>query len=201
LLQQKPTDGSWSRTEKRLCGPPPSTRTQWLTLHRALDIARRKRAEGDIAGAVKFARKSQLLFSNPQAEAFLASLADAPTSPDSTPLASGTSTPTSNGEGTTSQRKARIHTEHRPGRQDSQYTVEQLAIVQRVRKCKHHQYYEILELETKATDSEIKKRCATIDSFGGVVLISVIESWRCNYILIRTELLAPTRLSKVICCL
>ena len=75
--------------------------------------------------------------------------------------------PAPHGQAKTSHRKAKTHTEHRQGRQDTQYTVDQLAIVERVRKCKHHQYYEILELETKATDSEIKKRCATIDSFGG----------------------------------
>lgn len=152
----------WSRTEKRPCGI--STLSTCLSSNeavtndpRALDIARRKKAEGDIAGALKFAKKSQCLFSSRQTEAFLASLADTP-SPDSTPFASGTSTPAPNGEGTTQHRKAKA-TEHRQGRQDSQYTVEQVAIVERVRKYKHHQYYEILELETKATDSEIKKRC------------------------------------------
>lgn len=49
-------------------------------------------------------------------------------------------------------------TEHRQGRQNVEYTKEQVTIVERVRKCKHHQYYEILELKTEATDAEIKKR-------------------------------------------
>jgi DnaJ homolog subfamily B member 12 len=72
-------------------------------------------------------------------------------------FASGTASPTTpNGEGPTSRKKK--DTEHRQGRQDSQYSTEQIAIVQKVRKCKHHQYYEILELETTATDSEVKKR-------------------------------------------
>ena len=121
-----------------------------------MDIARRKKAEGDMAGALKFAKKSQALYSNPQTEAFVASLADIPVS-NETSFASGTSSPsTPNGEGPTSRKPKQ--NEHRQGRQDTQYTKEQIAIVERVRKCKRHEYYEILELETKATDSEIKKR-------------------------------------------
>jgi DnaJ homolog subfamily B member 12 len=125
-------------------------------MNRAFDIARRKKAEGDIAGALKFAKKSQALYSNPQTEAFLASLADIPDS-NGTAFASGTSTPsTPNGEGPTPRKPKQ--SEHRQGRQDTQYTKEQIIIVERVRKCKRHEYYEILELDTKATDSEIKKR-------------------------------------------
>lgn len=63
---------------------------------------------------------------------------------------------TPNGEGPTPRKEKQ--SEHKQGRQDTQYTKEQIAIVEKVRKCKHHQYYEILELKTEATDSEVKKR-------------------------------------------
>ena len=54
--------------------------------------------------------------------------------------------------------RKKAETEHRQGRQNVEYTKEQVTIVERVRKCKHHQYYEILELKSEATDVEIKKR-------------------------------------------
>jgi len=128
-------------------------------LFSALAIAQRKKAEGDLAGALKFAKKSQTLFANPQTDAFVATLSKQDASSNgTTAFASGAESPSSpNGEGP-APRKAKP-TEHRQGRQDTQHTKEQVAIVERVRKCKHHQYYEILELEVKATDSEIKKRC------------------------------------------
>ena len=134
---------------------------------RALEIARRKKAEGDIIGAIKFAKKSQSLFSTPEADDFLAVLADLSSS-NGTAYTSGTSTPrNSNAEGTTegsagigggARERKKAETEHRQGRQNVEYTKEQVIIVERVRKCKHHQYYEILELKTEATDAEIKKR-------------------------------------------
>lgn len=106
---------------------------------------------------MKFAKKSQALYSNPQTEAFLSSLADVPLS-NGTAFASGTSSPSQPDGEKPTPRKTKP-SEHRQGRQDTQYTKEQISIVERVRKCKRHEYYEILELETKATDSEIKKRC------------------------------------------
>ena len=134
---------------------------------RALEIARRKKAEGDIAGALKFTNKSQSLFSTPEADDFLAVLADLPSS-NGTAYTSGTSTPTnSNADGTTEgstgsgggvRERKKAETEHRQGRQNVEYTKEQVTIVERVRKYKHHQYYEILELKSEATDVEIKKR-------------------------------------------
>jgi DnaJ family protein B protein 12 len=123
---------------------------------RALEIARRKKREGDIAGALKFAKKSQNLFSNPEADDFMASLSDLPPS-NSSPFTSGTSTPaTPSGDGPTLRKPK--ETEQRPGRQNSEFSSEQVAVVQRVRKYKHHQYYEILELKSEATDTQIKKR-------------------------------------------
>jgi DnaJ homolog subfamily B member 12 len=148
----------WNQIEKKHCGKFPHTQIAGYRTNtcRALEIARRKKAEGDVAGALKFAKKSQALFSNPQTEGFLATLADVPTS-NGTAYASGTSTPsTPNGEGPTPRKPK--PSEHKQGRQDTQYTKEQMTVVERVRKCKHHQYYEILELKTEATDSEVKKR-------------------------------------------
>lgn len=152
----------WNQIEKNRDGPFPYT-LQFLTI-RALEIARRKKAEGDIPGAIKFAKKSQSLYSTPEADDFLAILADLP-STNGSAFASGTSTPTAasaaeggQGERGATQRKKAGQTEHRQGRQNVEYTREQVTIVERVRKCKHHQYYEILELKTEATDAEVKKR-------------------------------------------
>lgn len=140
---------------------------------RALEIARRKKAEGDIPGAIKFGKKSQSLYSTPEADEFLAILAELPSSSSaSTPAESGTSTPraasgvdgAATAEGGATHRKRSEKTEHRQGRQNVEYTKEQVVIVERVRKCKHHQYYEILELKTEATDSEIKKRYNSLQS-------------------------------------
>ena len=147
---------TWNQIEKKLYGkllPIPNYKKLGTDFHRALGIAQQKRAEGDIAGALKFAKKSQALYSNPQTEAFLSTLAETTGSAYAS-RTSASSTP--NGEGPTSRKPK--PSEHRQGRQDTQYSKEQIAIVERVRECKRHQYYEILELETKATDSEIKKR-------------------------------------------
>jgi len=147
----------WNQIARKHSGITPFTAL--CRLISALAIAQRKKAEGDIAGALKFAKKSQTLFANPQTEAFLATLPEEDATSNGTAYASGTASPRSpNGEGPTPRKEK--PTEHRQGRQDTQYSKEQITIVERVRKCKHHQYYEILELETKATDSEIKKRWA-----------------------------------------
>lgn len=58
----------------------------------------------------------------------------------------------------TPQSRKPKETEHRQGRQNKEFTSEQIAVVERVRKCQHHEYYEILELTKEATDSEVKKR-------------------------------------------
>lgn len=47
--------------------------------------------------------------------------------------------------------------EHNQGRQDRAYTSAQASAVERVRKCKTADYYAILDIETTATESEIRK--------------------------------------------
>jgi DnaJ homolog subfamily B member 12 len=124
---------------------------------RALEIARRKKAEGDVAGAIKFARKSQSLYSSAQAEIFLSSLSEAETANGSA-FATGASTGSSSTANEATPQSRKKDTEHRQGRQNTEFTSEQIAVVERVRKCQHHEYYDILELKKEATDSEIKKR-------------------------------------------
>ncbi|ODV88926.1 hypothetical protein CANCADRAFT_57992 [Tortispora caseinolytica NRRL Y-17796] len=47
--------------------------------------------------------------------------------------------------------------DHNQGNQSRSYTSAQKAAVERVRKCQHHEYYAILDVETSATDNDIKK--------------------------------------------
>ena len=47
--------------------------------------------------------------------------------------------------------------DHNQGRQDREWTPAQKAAVDRVRKCKAHAYYEILDIQVEATDGEVKK--------------------------------------------
>ena len=47
--------------------------------------------------------------------------------------------------------------EHNQGNQGRAYTVEQKAAVIRVRRCQHTAFYEILGIESSASDGEIKK--------------------------------------------
>ncbi|ODQ63545.1 DnaJ-domain-containing protein [Nadsonia fulvescens var. elongata DSM 6958] len=46
---------------------------------------------------------------------------------------------------------------HNQGRQGREFTPAQKAAVDRVKRCKAHQYYSILDLEVSASDGEIKK--------------------------------------------
>jgi len=47
--------------------------------------------------------------------------------------------------------------EHKQGKQERKYTLEQKTAVIRVRRCSPTAFYEILALEKSATDGEIKK--------------------------------------------
>jgi DnaJ family protein B protein 12 len=67
---------------------------------------------------------------------------------DSGPSSSSGAKPTS------SSAKFREHTH---GRQDREFTSEQKAAVERIRKCKATAYYEILAVEKTASDGQIKK--------------------------------------------
>ncbi|KAK9460364.1 DnaJ domain-containing protein [Lipomyces oligophaga] len=46
---------------------------------------------------------------------------------------------------------------HNQGRQSRDYTPAQAESVKRVRRCKHHEYYAILDIEKTASDGEIKR--------------------------------------------
>ncbi|ANB12940.1 Hlj1p [Sugiyamaella lignohabitans] len=46
---------------------------------------------------------------------------------------------------------------HNQGRQDRSYTPAQMAAVTRVRKCRHTDYYAILDIESPSSDSEVRK--------------------------------------------
>lgn len=47
--------------------------------------------------------------------------------------------------------------DHNQGRQDRAYSSSQAAAVARVRKCKTTDYYAVLDIQTSATETEIRK--------------------------------------------
>lgn len=49
------------------------------------------------------------------------------------------------------------HREHNQGNQSRTYTAEQKSAVDRVRRCKATDYYDILDIEKTVTENEIKK--------------------------------------------
>ncbi|KAI8053031.1 hypothetical protein BDF22DRAFT_612677, partial [Syncephalis plumigaleata] len=128
---------------------------------RCIGIARRKRDEGDIVGALRFARKSNNLYPTSEAGSLIEKLEQAESS-SSTANSSATnttaqadirqrttSTSTSNsggGSGATSSSKT-----------TSNYTEENMMAVKRVLSCSKTDFYGILELEKSSSEVHIKK--------------------------------------------
>ncbi|KAF9466104.1 DnaJ-domain-containing protein [Collybia nuda] len=131
---------------------------------RCLAIARKHHDADNIPSARKFCQKSISLFETPQALKLLASINSA--SP-SEPSAS-TSTSSSAEEHPSAAGAKHRHppkdknissngTAGGLGGEKREYTVEQGAVVKRVRACKVTEYYEILAVEKDCEEAEIKK--------------------------------------------
>ncbi|CCX04871.1 molecular chaperone [Pyronema domesticum] len=67
------------------------------------------------------------------------------------------STGTTSGSKPSSSAGSAKFREHSHGRQDREYTSEQKAAVERIKRCKPTAYYEILSVEKEASDGQIKK--------------------------------------------
>lgn len=133
---------------------------------RALNIAERKRREGDISGALKFARKSNALFATPAAASLIAKLESDTSSSSSASTASGSTFTSSSGtafSSATETHPSSSGTTHRHAAKEKQpevkreYTAENVAVVKRVRACRVTQYYEILDLQKDCTEVDVKK--------------------------------------------
>ncbi|KAG4306249.1 hypothetical protein PORY_000237 [Pneumocystis oryctolagi] len=127
---------------------------------RCLEIAKKKWNQGDREGAIKFSKKSISLFFLQESKDFLSFLESSPgvSSSHQDDLKSSQKMSSSSSETfmkKPEQSKSFCAENGESGKRH--YTPKQKAIVDRVRKCKHTAYYEILDIKKTADDSEIKK--------------------------------------------
>lgn len=129
---------------------------------KALDVARRKLAAGDLDGALRFTKKSISLHDTVTAQSLLKELhalqkegfKEKAKSPRSPGFASSSS---AQEKGATSPRSASSPDSGLPDSNKRTYTPEQAALVKRIRSCKITEYYEILSIEKGCEDVVIKK--------------------------------------------
>jgi DnaJ family protein B protein 12 len=141
---------------------------------RSLAIAARKRAAGQLDAARRFAAKSVSLYPTPEAEALvkqidreLASGASGETSSAGSESMPGASRASGVEEHLTSAQQrhkkpapaaaSEKDKEKEAPKAKREYTVKQLEVVKRIRKCRDHQYYEILAIEKTCTENEVKR--------------------------------------------
>ncbi|KAG5513765.1 hypothetical protein PMAC_000803 [Pneumocystis sp. 'macacae'] len=128
---------------------------------RSLEIARKKWNQGDREGAIKFSKKSLSLFFLQEASDFLKFIESSKIASSSHLNGFGSceektfSNASETSEKKTKQPKASETTNSNSGKRH--YTPKQKEVVDRVRKCKHTAYYEILDIKKTADDAEIKK--------------------------------------------
>ncbi|KTW29871.1 hypothetical protein T552_01075 [Pneumocystis carinii B80] len=128
---------------------------------RCFEIAKKRWKEGDHEGAIKFAKKSSSLFSTGEVKEFirfLEKLSEKKGTESKKEETLGGKKGTSGSEGFS--KKSGISRESKGSEGSSgsrEFTAKQKAVVDRVRKCKHTAYYEILDIKKEANDSEIKK--------------------------------------------
>jgi DnaJ homolog subfamily B member 12 len=138
---------------------------------RCLAIAQRHRDAGNLPSARKFCQKSIALFSTSEAVKLLNSI-DRMDSSSSGPEAS-TSNGTGNGKpfsSSTETHPSAAGAKHRhtpssanggtaggSGGERREYTLEQHAVVKRVRACKVTDYYEILSVKRDCEEGDVKK--------------------------------------------
>ncbi|GAA5824462.1 hypothetical protein JCM11251_000435 [Rhodosporidiobolus azoricus] len=137
----------------------------------ALDVARKRLSAGEYASAIRFAKKSLALEQSSDAQAVLDKAEQAQrgggTQASGSPStsngggATGSSSATSSGPSasTTKSRSAPSSngSAEKAGGGEKNYTPAQAAVVARVKRCKVHAYYEILEVEKSCGEGEVKK--------------------------------------------
>jgi len=119
---------------------------------RCLEIAKTKLSNGERDAAIRFTRKSINLHSTTEAEKFLQQLLS-----NTEEKATSSSTEPLNRSSSSKQRSAPTTKDPKPEPQIREFTVEQERLVRRIRKCKKDKFYDIMELESTATEIEIKK--------------------------------------------
>ncbi|CAK9786787.1 DnaJ-domain-containing protein [Cutaneotrichosporon oleaginosum] len=152
---------------------------------RCLSIAQRHRSAQNHAAALRFARKSVSLYSTPEGEKMVLliqeELATFSSSAGSgaesasearSPPTSGAATPTPSAkasgveEHVTSARqrgaagaaeKKKAAADKATEKPKAQYTAKQLEVVTRVKRCRHHAYYEILAVEKSCSENDVKR--------------------------------------------
>ncbi|RKP08230.1 hypothetical protein THASP1DRAFT_15926 [Thamnocephalis sphaerospora] len=131
---------------------------------RCLGIAQRRRDEGDLAGALRFARKSVSLFPTAEAESLMNSLAQETENGSAEPSATSSASETAPGPelrqrhtGGSSSAKTTSERRPEPSSHSSSYTEENMRAVKRVLACSKTDFYEILSIEKSATDIHVKK--------------------------------------------
>ena len=135
---------------------------------RSLDIARNHLDSGNIALAIKFAKKSINLYPTPEAQALLRRAEKNTTQNGKESDSRGTTPPTSPSSSSSSR-------EHKKGR-TREYTVEQAEIVKRVRACKVHDFYGILGISKEASDLEVKKSYRKV-----TYIYFIFLCWKTNF--------------------
>lgn len=128
---------------------------------KCIAIGTRRLESGDIDGARKFARKAEMLHDSPAAQRLLSKIAAATSgggagasagSAHAAASATGTQTP----GGSTARRRGEPNGDASE-QTKREFTVEQETLVRRVRRCKHTDFYEIMDIKKEATESEVKK--------------------------------------------
>ncbi|TXT08770.1 hypothetical protein VHUM_02898 [Vanrija humicola] len=146
---------------------------------RCLSIAQRHRGSSNLPAALKFARKSVSLYSTPEGEAMvvviereIATGGGASSSPPTTPTANGSSSSSARATGV-EEHVTSAHRRHPEKKDDGassskataadakgkkrEYTVKQLEVVTRIKKCREYEYYEILAVERTCSENDVKR--------------------------------------------
>lgn len=131
---------------------------------RCLSIAKNHYGTGNYTSAVKLTKKSISLFPTDEAKAFLAKAED---------KAQNQSSATSSGSNASSSSTSENVKRREHKTQTREHTQEQIEAVKRIRAC-GTDYYKILGLEKKCTDSEIKKSYRKVG-----YMFSSTRYWRC----------------------
>ncbi|KAL1406100.1 Chaperone protein dnaJ [Vanrija albida] len=148
---------------------------------RCLSIAQRHRGSSNLTAALKFARKSVSLYRTPEGEAMVVVIereiatggaasaggSSSPPATPSTPNGSSSARATGVEEHVTSAHRRHPEKKEEAGSSSKtatdakgkkrEYTVKQLEVVTRIKKCREYEYYEILAVERTCSENDVKR--------------------------------------------